>query len=122
MEIARQGRTLVRDLHGFDRRGEEGRSLPVAGCGSLKGTLHTRVVGVGVQEELGTTIVVGRPQIMVARADLVALLELAFSFVGEPVGEGAVGIVPTVVVTGLDVLGDGDDLAEHGAAIFGRAK
>jgi hypothetical protein len=33
----------------------------------------------------------------------VALLELGFGFVGEPVGEGAVDIVPTVVVTGLDV-------------------
>jgi nitrous oxidase accessory protein NosD len=94
----------------------------VAGRGSLEGALHARIVGVGVQEELGAAIVAGRPQIIVARADLVALLELAFCFVGEPVGEGAVGIVPAVVVAGLDVLGDGDDLAELGAAIFGRAK
>jgi len=79
-------------------------------------------VGVGVQEELGAAIVAGSPQIIVAGADLVALLELVFCFVGEPVSKGAVGIVPTVIVAGLDVLGNRDDLAEFSAAIFGRTK
>ena len=46
-----------------------------------------------------------------------AFLELTGSFIGEPVGEHGMRIVPTVVITGLDVLGDGDDFAEQRAAV-----
>jgi hypothetical protein len=43
----------------------------------------------------------------------VALLHLTVSFIGESIGESVVCIVPTVVITGLNVLGDSYNLAEQ---------
>jgi hypothetical protein len=43
--------------------------------------------------------------------------ELTISFISEPVGHQGMCVVPTVVITGLDVLGDGDDFAEQRAAV-----
>ncbi len=75
-----------------------------------------------MQEEFGAAIVAAGPQEIVAGADPVALLQLAFRFIGQAVGEGAVGVVPAAEVTRLDLAGDGDDFAEFGAAIFSRAE
>lgn len=74
------------------------------------------------RKEFSAAVVAAGPQIVVTSADRVAFLELGRRLVGKPVGDGAVRVVPAIVVAGSDVPGAGDDLAEESAAIFGRAK
>jgi hypothetical protein len=74
------------------------------------------------RKEFSAAVVATGPQIVVTSADRVAFLELGRRLVGKPVGDGAVRVVPAIVVAGSDVPGDGDDLAEESAALFGRAK
>ena len=115
MEIAWQRRPFVGNFHGFDCGREKSPGCLVASDGALVSALDARIIWIGVQEKLGAAIVAAGSQIIVPGADLVALPELTGGFIGEAIGESVVGIVPTVVITGLDVFGD-SDVSDQGIA------
>jgi hypothetical protein len=122
MEVTGQRRALEGDLHELDQGREQRRSLVIAGCAQIERALYARIVGMGVQEEIGATIVAACAQVIVAGADLVPTPQLIGRLAGDPIGKAGHGVVPAVIVAGLDLLGDRDDFAEQGGAVLGRAE
>src|ERR1700753_1564385 len=115
MKVSRQGRCLVRDLDGlYGRITENGASL-VALDRLLVGAIDSGIVWLSVQKELRSTVVRGRPQEAVARADPVPARELLVRFVLHSFGGGIPFVVPAVEVA----RGDARDRGKHFAKLAG---
>jgi hypothetical protein len=71
-----------------------------------------------VQEKLGAAIVAAGSQVLVTGGDLVAFVDLAVGFIDESIGEGAISVVSTAVIAGLDALGNTYNFTKQRPAVI----